>query len=260
MHLDLDRSDLTKTLASSWPQRFYPQNSKLLLSHLYTDISFTYTCKLAWYLRYLVIYCNYTPSRSSKAVSFMHIIPLLVMTRIIFAHQVFSIIMCQGSCPMLLVGTFHAWKYDSHPFPWKMYNFWQEASWLGNLVRFLNTTTWARQPTMGQSGWHLANNLFPLLHIKGRCIFEDFKYAEILAAAQFVSVICREVGFARCLSSLWAFAASGTSQACCNFNSWFQHAKFHNKNTNTNKNIAAINDLRTSQLQDGGLANICQVL
>ena len=47
----------------------------------------------------------------------MHIIPLLVMTRIIFAHQVFSIIMCQGSCPTLLVGTFHPWKYDSHPFP-----------------------------------------------------------------------------------------------------------------------------------------------
>ena len=44
----------------------------------------------------------------------MHIILLLVMTRIIFAHQVFSIIMCQGSCPLLLVGTFHPWKYDSN--------------------------------------------------------------------------------------------------------------------------------------------------
>ena len=147
------------------------------------------------------------------------------------------------------------------PFSLK-YHFWQEASGLGNLIGFLNTVTSASQPTMGQSGWHLANNLFPLLHIKGRCIFEDFKYAEIWVGAQFVSVICREAGFARCLSSLWAFAASGTSQACCNFNSWFQHAKFYTLllQQMANKNIVAINDLRTSQLQDGGLANICQVL
>ena len=158
----------------------------------------------------------------------MHIIPLLVMTRIIFAHQVFSIIMCQGSCPMLLVGTFHAWKYDSHPFPWNTISDKRQAGWETGIDFYGNTVTSASQPTMGQSGWHLANNLFPLLHIKGRCIFEHFKYAEIWVGAQFVSVICREAGFARCLSSLWAFAASGTSQACCNFNSWFQHAKHHN--------------------------------
>ena len=87
------------------------------------------------------------------------------------------------------------------PFSLK-YLSWKEASGLGNLIRFLNTVT-ASQPTRGQSGWHLANNLFPLLYRKGRCIFEDLKYAESWTGAQFVSVICREAGFARCLSSLW---------------------------------------------------------
>ena len=104
-----------------WPKHLLPLSHKdaihripYFCCHMYILISHLHIYKLAWYLRYLVIYCNYTPSRSSKAVSFMHIIPLLVMTRIIFAHQVFSIIMCQGSCPMLLVGTFHHWKYDSN--------------------------------------------------------------------------------------------------------------------------------------------------
>ena len=152
-----------------WPKHLLPLRHNdamhrmhriLLLSHVYTDISFTYMCKLAWYLRYLVIYCNYTPSRSSKAVSFMHIIPLLVMTRIIFAHQVFSIIMSQGSCPMLLVGTFHAWKYDSHPFPWNTISDKRQAGWETGIDFYGNTVTSASQPTMGQSGWYLAN-LYP---------------------------------------------------------------------------------------------------